>query len=108
MRDRWMSEAREDAALAAEALGGGGADLSGAQELDRNQALEAAVAAARPPHAPQPPFADERVERVRAQRLPQPRHRVGDGKALFEEPAFAEEPVLVEQAAQLRGKSGIV
>src|SRR5262245_52408885 len=103
-----MGEAREDAALAPEAFRGAGADLCGAQELDGCRAFEAAVAAARPPHAAHAAFADERLERVGAERLSRSRAEVDDRNGLFEEFAFAEQLVFVEQPAQFRGERGIV
>ena len=63
-----MGEPREDGAFAPEALFTAAADQRGVQQLDRDLALEAAVAARGQPHAAHAAVADRRFQRVGADR----------------------------------------
>ena len=64
-----MRQSREDAAFAAESLFTGVAAQCGVQELDRDLAFEAAVAAAGEPYAAHSALADLPLERIRPQRM---------------------------------------
>ena len=106
-RDVRVRQPRHDAALAREALGAGGREQPGVEELDRHLGLEAAVGALRQPDAAHAAAADLAHQRVRAHGLAGQPGRWRQGRGL-QEAAVVQARELVEPGRQFGRQCGVV